>query len=116
MTIASGADFWLVGNQTVAGLSDSSGTGGKVMCSSGSAATLTLAPPAGTTTFSGTIQNFSGSSGTVSLVVAGTGTQVLAGSNTYSGGTTIQSGALAISNDDNLGVTTGTLTLDSSSE
>ena len=44
----------------------------------------------------------------MSLVVAGTGTQVLAGNNTYSGGTTIQSGALAISNDYNLGVTTGT--------
>ena len=57
------------------------------------------------------MQNYSGSSGTLALVLAGTGTQALAGNSTYSGGTTIQSGVLSVSNDDNLGASSGTLTL-----
>ena len=79
----------------------------------GSTSTLTLAPTAGSTTFSGTIDG--NSSGAISLVMSGTGTQVLAGSmtgpgsltvnsgelilsgtNTYTGGTTVDAGTLAI--------------------
>ena len=41
----------------------------------------------------------------------GTGTQVLSGSNTYSGGTTIQSGVLSISQDYNLGAVSGPLAI-----
>ena len=74
--IASGGVYWVVGTQTVASLSDLGGSSGKVLCSSASTATLTLAPSAGTTTFSGIVQNYSGSSGTLALVLAGTGTQV----------------------------------------
>ena len=75
-------------NQTVASLADLSGGGtGTVTSSVAGAVTLTLAPPsASTTTFSGVIQD---GSGTMALVMNGPGTQVLAGSNTYSGGTTI---------------------------
>ena len=106
MEIASGGVYWAAGNQTVASLSDLGGSGGKVMDNTASStAILTLAPSAGTTTFSGTLQN---TGGTLALVLAGTGTQVLAGNSTYSGGTTIQSGVLSVSNDDNLGATTGT--------
>ncbi|MFT4197792.1 MAG: autotransporter-associated beta strand repeat-containing protein [Pseudoxanthomonas sp.] len=48
---------------------------------------------------------------TGSLEIEGKGTVVLTGTNTYSGGTTIDDGAtLAISSDTNLGASTGTLT------
>ena len=70
--------------------------------------TLTLAPTSGSTTFSGAIND---GAGTVALVMSGTGTQVLAGSSNYSGGTTLQNGVLSVSHDYNLGAATGALTL-----
>ena len=56
--IASGAVLDLVGvNETVASLSNASGgTAGAVTNSGTASATLTLAPPAGSTTFSGVIK------------------------------------------------------------
>ena len=56
-----------------------------------SAAVLTLAPAGGSATFSGVIQD--GASQTA-LTLNGPGTQILAGSNTYSGLTTITAGTL----------------------
>ena len=47
----------------------------------------------GTSTFSGVIAGGSGL-GTINLVLSGSGTQVLAGWNTYTGGTTINGGNL----------------------
>ena len=81
-------------SQQVAGLSDNAGyTNGLVTNSAvGGPAILTLSPT-GSTTFSGAIQD---GAGTISLVVSGSGTQVLAGSNTYSGNTSISSGTLQI--------------------
>ena len=111
LEIASGGVYWLVGNQTVASLADLGSSGGKVMCSNGSTATLTLAPPAGTTTFSGVVQNYNATSGTLALVLAGVGTQVLAGSNTYSGGTTIQSGTLQLGSGGTIGSIGATTTV-----
>jgi fibronectin-binding autotransporter adhesin len=92
--IAPGAALDLAGiSQQVASLSDSTrGNGGTVTNSAPIPSTLTLAPAGGSTTFSGTIQN---GNGTVSLVFDGPGTQVLAGSNTYSGATTVNGGVLA---------------------
>ncbi|MGA2259080.1 MAG: autotransporter-associated beta strand repeat-containing protein, partial [Thermoguttaceae bacterium] len=77
-------------NQQVASLSDSaSGVGGTVINSNAAlTAVLTLSASGGSTTFSGAIQ------GPINLVMSGNGTQVLAGSNTYSGGTTISQGVL----------------------
>ncbi len=53
---------------------------------------LTLNPASGSTTFSGVI----GGAGKLGLVKTGAGTQVLAGSNTYSGATTVDAGTLVL--------------------
>ena len=58
------------------------------------ASVLTLSPTGGSTTFSGLILG-GGTLGTISLVMNGGGMQVLAGTNTYTGGTTISSGVLS---------------------
>lgn len=67
-------------------------------------ATLTLnGNGTGSNTISGIIGNGSGG-GTLALTKSGTGTWVLSGANTYSGGTTLSAGTLAISNASSLGV------------
>ena len=96
-------------SQTVASLSDlGTSPGGIVTTSVGGLATLIVSPTGGSTTFSGTIQD---GSGQVALVMSGNGTQVLTGNSNYSGGTTVQSGLLSVSNDYNLGSPIGALTL-----
>ena len=93
--LASGATFDLNGSaQTIDSLANSAGGGGIVTTSVERPVTLTLAPT-GSTTFSGCIQN---GAGLVSLVLSGSGTEVLAGSNTYSGGTRINNGTLVVAN------------------
>ncbi|MCU0794347.1 MAG: autotransporter-associated beta strand repeat-containing protein [Akkermansiaceae bacterium] len=69
------------------------------------ASTLTLGGNNQSATFSGIIQN-SGSTSSINLVKTGTGTQTLLGANTHSGLTTVNSGALRISNPAALGATT----------
>ncbi len=113
LQLGSGATLDLNGlNQQVASLSDVSGAGGTITSSTAGSIALTLAPTTATT-FSGAIQD---GSGTLRTVVGGSSTQTLAGASTYSGGTTMNSGTLRVSN----GVTTspsnsatgsGTLTL-----
>ena len=66
------------------------------------AVTTTLGVANGSGTFSGTVQN---QQGTLSIVKVGSGTQVLGGSNTYTGSTTINGGALQFG----AGGTTGNL-------
>jgi fibronectin-binding autotransporter adhesin len=84
------------GTQTVASLSDAApGLGGTIQ-NSGGAATLTLSPSGGSTTFSGQIVG--GAFGPINLVLTGSGVQVLAGNNTYTGTTTICGGTLQIGN------------------
>ena len=116
MAIASGATWDINGTaQIVAGLTDvNPGNGGSIINSNtGAASILTLSPTGGPTTFSGTIQ--AADLGTISLVMSGSGTQVLAGSllgpgsltvnagtlilsgtDTYTGGTTVSGGTLAV--------------------
>jgi fibronectin-binding autotransporter adhesin len=93
LTIAGGATLDLGGvSQQVASLNDAApGLGGTVTNSGSGAASLTVTT-SGSSTFSGSIQN---GNSTTSLVMNGNGTQVLAGSNTYSGGTTVNSGILS---------------------
>lgn len=69
--------------------------------------TLNIGNNNATSTFSGTIQN---TGGTVALVKQGTGNLTLSGSNTFSGGTTINAGAIVITNNANLGASTGGIT------
>jgi autotransporter-associated beta strand protein len=85
-------------DQTLNGLNGA----GTVLSSVGGAVTLTLGSDGAWGTFTGNILN---GSGVVSLVKDGAGTQTLAGTNTYSGLTTINTGTLQIGN----GGTSGTL-------
>jgi fibronectin-binding autotransporter adhesin len=93
LTVAANSTLDVNGvNQQVASLSDAvPGSGGSIVNSGASAVSLTLAPTAGSTTFSGAIQ------GPIGLVMNGPGTQVLSGNNSYTGGTTINQGVLDFS-------------------
>ena len=96
LQVTSGGVFDMGGGvQTVSSLTDGGGGGGGRVINSntGTTSTLTLSPTGGTTTFTGSIVGGSGS-GVISLVMSGSGTQVLAGTNTYTGGTTVSSGTL----------------------
>ncbi len=103
-TVASGAFLDLAGfNQAIGALAGA----GTVTNSAAAGATLTAGGNNGSTTFSGVIED---GAGTTSLTKAGTGTLTLSGTNTYSGGTTINAGTLAVSSDANLGAASGALT------
>ena len=97
LTIAANSTLDLNGGtQQVASLSDSSlGSGGSIINSNSAASVLTLSPTGGSSTFSGAIAG-GGTLGTISLVMSGSGTQVLAGSNTYTGPTTVNRGSLVV--------------------
>ncbi len=97
LRIAAGSTLDLDGaSQQAASLSDNTpGRGGSIINSSSAPSVLTLSPSGGSTTFSGTIQG-SGSLSAISLVINGSGTQVLAGRNTYTGPTTINQGTLLV--------------------
>jgi fibronectin-binding autotransporter adhesin len=96
--------------QQVASIADFGGfTNGTITNSAtNTPAVLILSPTSGATTYSGVIQDGAGSS-TVGLIMNGTGTQTLAGSNSYSGGTILGAGTLIVGNNNALG--TGTLTI-----
>ncbi len=94
--VAAGATFDLGGlSASAVSLADYSGSGGRVINSAaGTTSVLTLVP-SGATTFSGAIAG-GGTLGAVALTMNGPGTQVLAGSNTYTGPTTINQGKLSV--------------------
>ena len=108
LQIGTGAVVDLGGiNQQVASLADyQAGNHGTILNSSTSGlSVLALNPSAGVTaTFSGQILG-GGSLGTINLAMIGAGTQILAGSNTYTGSTAITTGTLQLGN----GGTTGSL-------
>ena len=116
VTIAAGATLDLGGvSQQIVSLSDASlGGGGSLINSAASMpATLTLSPTGGTSVFSGQI---GGGPGAISLVVNGAGAQVLAGSNSYAGGTAMNNGMLVVADGPNTSsafsaLGTGVLTL-----
>ena len=99
VSIATGATLDLRGvSQQVASLNDyAAGSQGTVTNSATTPVTLTLGATNGlTSTFSGTISD--NPSGALSLVISGNFTQVLAGTNIYTGGTTISAGMLQFAN------------------
>ena len=113
VAVAGGATLDLNGAvQQVASLSDYAvGNCGSVINSNtAAAAILTLSPTGGSTTFSGLIAG-GGTNGTIGLVMSGTGTQVLAGSNSYTGGTNLNAGMLVAANSAGSALGTGTVAL-----
>ncbi|MEO6477244.1 autotransporter-associated beta strand repeat-containing protein [Luteolibacter sp.] len=72
--------------------------------------TLTVSS-VGNSTYSGIIADNSGTGGTIALAKTGTSTLTLAGTNAYTGGTTISAGTLSITSDANLGATSGSLVI-----
>ncbi|MFY7817860.1 MAG: beta strand repeat-containing protein [Akkermansiaceae bacterium] len=75
-------------SETINGLS-----GNGILEAGGGTPTLTIGENNATASFSGVIQN---SSGDLTLVKTGTGTQTLSGANTYTGTTTVSAGTLAL--------------------
>lgn len=94
LAVGGGAVLDLDGSaQTAVSLANAGGSGGVVTNSSAAAASLTLTPGAGSTTFGGSIMD-GGTGNAISLIINGTGTQILAGTNAYSGPTTVNRGEL----------------------
>ena len=91
LTVSANATLDLGGvSQQVASLD---GGGSIINSNSGTASVLTVSPAGGLTSFSGAI---GGGGGTLSLVKSGNGIQVISGSNTYTGATTVNGGILRV--------------------
>lgn len=84
--------------------------GGTVDTVSGGTPILTIGNNADSGTFSGTIKN---TAGTLALTKANTGTETLAGANTYAGATTINAGVLRVANPNALGSGASAVTVNS---
>ena len=114
---ASGGTLDLAGNnQQVAGLaidpSVVTGAAGNVIGNSSTASnSLLIFNSASSSTFAGTIQDALGAGTQKTALDVSAGTLVLSGTNTYSGGTTMNNGMLVIANTAGSALGSGTLTL-----
>ena len=84
--------------------------GSGIVDTTGGSATLTVGDVNANGSFSGTIQNTSGS---LSLLKNGSGTLTLGGASTYSGGTTVSTGTLLVTNTSGSATGSGTVTVNS---
>jgi fibronectin-binding autotransporter adhesin len=90
LTVANGATFDL--NAGIQQVSSLAGPSGSIITNSNTLpGTIVVALPSGSSSFAGTIQD---GAGQVALIVNGSGSLILSGANTYSGGTTVLSGTL----------------------
>ena len=90
VSVAAGATFDISANsETIAGLNGGTGT----VTNTGGAQTLTLGG-SGTYSFAGTIT--ATNTANMRILKSGTGTQILSGTNTYTGTTTVSSGVLEL--------------------
>jgi fibronectin-binding autotransporter adhesin len=110
VNVAAGATFTLGASQTLGGLGDA----GTAVINSASVVLNSNGLTVGSgnnlsSTFSGTIADGTGGPG--SLIKAGTGSLVLCGSNSYSGGTTVNNGVLQMGSVSALGASGGPLTV-----
>ncbi|WP_166442612.1 autotransporter-associated beta strand repeat-containing protein [Phragmitibacter flavus] len=98
LTVKANAALNLNGNSlTVDGLNGDDATNGGLITNSGAAATLTVGNNSETSaTFAGTITN---AANALNLVKTGSGTQILTGTNTYTGTTIINGGVLQVGTD-----------------
>ena len=102
MTVNGGATLDLHGNnETIGSLSDNSGSGGTITSGAVGSITLIAGGNNSSTSFAGIIQN---GLGTLALTKIGTGTQTLAGANTYTGVTTLSAGTVLLGVAENVGV------------
>ncbi|MCX6965131.1 MAG: autotransporter-associated beta strand repeat-containing protein, partial [Verrucomicrobia bacterium] len=102
-TVASGAVLSV--NGTSQGIGSLAGAGTVQNGHASTATTLTMGADNSSTTFSGTIQN--GGAAALAITKNGTGTLTLAGTNTYTGATTVNGGTLQLSSN----ITSSALTL-----
>jgi fibronectin-binding autotransporter adhesin len=89
-------------NETINGLTANTAAGYVDNRAASTAAVLTVGDNNATTTFQGGLRN-SGSNASLALVKIGTGTLTLSGSSSFSGGTTIRTGAITVSSTAALG-------------
>ena len=105
--IASGSGTQI---ETIAGISGSS-TSSLTADNFGAVSNLNLTlAGTGSYSYAGRIADFPIDTATLTLIKAGSGTQILSGTNTYTGGTQLNGGTLAVSADNNLGASTSSLT------
>jgi fibronectin-binding autotransporter adhesin len=113
VTFGAGAtgSLQLLGNNLTIGALNSNATLGTPIITNSDAANATLTIDSGSgSTFGGVIQDGAGG-GTLALAKSGAGTLTLTGTNTYSGGTTINAGILSVTSDAFLGNASGSVTL-----
>jgi autotransporter-associated beta strand protein len=112
ITSGAGGNLDLNGfNQEVASLASlASASGGIRNNASGTTSTLTVSG-SGSGSFGLVIADNTSGTGTVALVRSGTGTLTLTGQNTYTGGTTVSSGTLALGHATNTLADTGAVTV-----
>ena len=99
-------------SQELAGLTTAgTGTANRVVNGSSTLSTLTLNLATGSGSFGGILGGTTTAQNNFAFVKSGSGTLSLTGVNTYTGGTTINGGVLAINSTSSLGASTGSTTI-----
>lgn len=100
--VNAGAVLDIRNSVTIAGLNDSSGAGGTVINGASVTRTLTLGGT-GSYSFHGVLTDGTSAGRTLALTKSGSGTQVLGGAGTFTGGTIVEGGILDVTSTNALG-------------